>query len=174
MPHETKIRVCTETEKRKAEIFNKIDDLLAAERWNEASIQLQYLYRNAPSVRTQVQRKLAKLYLELKNYQKCLTYLQDLIPTSNTFINKMIIECLLQLNNKEQALLHLARAPIVPIKKRDLFFLIFPELKNEFSSDKAKQLLDPQVTLRCPLCTQFLFFTENKLRCLFCKIGVQS
>ena len=168
MPRQTKIRVCTETEKRKAELFNKIDDLLAEERWNEASNQLQYLYRNAPSVRPQVQRKLARLHLELKNYQKCLTYLQEFIPTSDIYINRMVIECLLQLKNKDQALLQLASAPLPSTIKRDLFFLIFPEIqeKKMFSSTKAN--LDSQVTLRCPICTQFLFFTENKPRCLFC------
>ncbi|MFX0206681.1 MAG: hypothetical protein ACFFDT_11910 [Candidatus Hodarchaeota archaeon] len=170
MPCQTKIRVCTETEKRKAEIFNKIDKLLAAERWNEASNQLQYLYRNAPSVRTQVQRKLVRLYLELKNYQKSLTYLQDLIPSTDTSINRMVIECLLQLNNEDQALLHLARAPLPSIKKRDLFFLIFPELQEIHHLNKM-DLVDSQVTLRCPRCTQFLFFVNNKPKCLFCEIA---
>jgi hypothetical protein len=110
------------------------------------------------------------LYLELKNYQKCLTYLQALIPTTDTYINRMVIECLLQLKNNDQALLQLARAPLPTKIKRDLFFLIFPELQDEFSSNKA-ELLNPQVLLRCPRCTQFLFFTDNKPRCLFCKTG---
>jgi hypothetical protein len=164
MPNQNKIKVCTETEKKKAEIFNKIDDLLEAGYWSEALVQLQYLYRNAPSVRTHIQRKLACLHWELKNYQKCLTYLQDLIPTPDTLINRMVIECLLQLNIKDQALLHLARAPLSPLKKRDLFFLFFPELYEDYSSPRV-----PQVILRCPVCTRFLFFTDNKPRCLFCE-----
>ena len=167
MPHPTKIRVCTETEKRKAEIFNKIDDLIQTGGVNEALDYLYYLYRNAPSVRAHVQRKLAQCYYELKNFQKCLTYLQDLIPTSDTFINRMVIESLLQLDKKDLALFHLARAPMPPAKKRELFFLIFPELQEEYSVNRG-EYKSSQVTIRCPECTQLLFFIKNKPKCLFC------
>ena len=169
MPRPTKIRVCTETEKRKAEMFNKIDDLIQTGELNEALDYLHYLYRNAPSVRAHVQRKLAQCYYELKNSPKCLIHIQDLIPSSDTLINKMVIESLLRLDKKNLALFHLARAPIPTIKKRELFFLIFPEFKEEYSVNKGEQK-SSQVIIRCPICTKFLFFINNKPECLFCKI----
>jgi len=164
MPRPTKIRVCSETEKRKAEIFNRIDDLIQTGALNEALDYLHYLYRNTPSVRTHVQRKFAQCYYELKNFQKCLTYLQDLIPTSDTFINQMVIESIIQLDKKDHALFHLARAPTPPTKKRELFFLIFPGLQEEYTLSK----MDSQVSVRCSKCTQLLFFIDNKPSCLFC------
>ncbi|UCG03399.1 MAG: hypothetical protein JSW11_05285 [Candidatus Heimdallarchaeota archaeon] len=166
MPRPIKTRVCSETEKRKAEIFNKIDELIQTGRWNEAASKLHYLYRNAPSVRQQVQRKLAWLYFETKNYYKSLTYLQELIPTTDNFINKMVIECLLKLDKKYHALFHLARLHLPPTKKRAFFFLIFPELQENLSN-KA-DLKDSQITIRCHNCTRFVFFTDNRPRCLFC------
>ncbi len=163
MPRPAKTRVCSETEKKKAEIFNHIDDFIMTGRWSEALENLQYLYRNAPSLRLQVQRKLAWLYFEMQNHQKSLTYLQKIIPTNDTFINRMVIECLLKLDKKNYAISHLARAPLPIPKKRELFFLIFPELKKEYTMKKF-----PQIAIRCPKCTRFLFFTQNQLRCLFC------
>ncbi|MFX1515740.1 MAG: hypothetical protein ACFFC6_05480 [Promethearchaeota archaeon] len=167
MPHPTKIRVCTETEKRKAEIFNKIDNLIQTRRWNEALDSLHYLHRNASSIRAPVQRKLAQCYFEMKNFQRCLSYLQDHIPTTDTSINNMIIECLLQMDKKKLAVFHLVRAPLPLKKKRDLFFLIYPELEEEVSSNQVLRK-EVQVTIRCPNCTRFLFFSNNRPKCLFC------
>ncbi len=167
MPRLSKTRVCTETDKKKAEIFNHIDDIIVSGRWSEALENLQYLYRNAPSQRAQVNRKLAWLYFEMKNYRKSLGYLQSIIPTNEVIINRMVIESLLQLDKKDQAILHLAKAPLKLTKKRKLLFIIFPELKGKFSITE-KSLRLPQITIRCPRCTQFLFFTQNKPKCLFC------
>ncbi|MFX0126075.1 MAG: tetratricopeptide repeat protein [Candidatus Hodarchaeota archaeon] len=167
MPRPVKTRVCSETEKRKAELFNCIDDLIITGRWSEASENLQYLYRTAPSVRTQVQRKLAWLYFEMKNHRQALAYLQDMLPTNEAFINRMVIESLLSLNKKDYAIFHLAKAPLTATKKQELFFIIFPELKNE-NNIKDVSLKFPQVTIRCPKCARFLFFTSKQPKCLFC------
>ena len=81
MPRPAKTRVCTETEKRKAEIFNNIDDLILTGCWDEALDKLGYLFRNAPSLRARVHRKLAYIHFEMKNYQKSLGHLHYIIPT---------------------------------------------------------------------------------------------
>lgn len=173
MPRPAKTRVCSETEKRKAEIFNHIDDLILTGRWSEASENLQYLYRNAPSLRTQVKRKLAWLNFEIKNYQKALAYLQDLIPTKEAFINRMVIKCLLRLDKKHHAIFHLAKTPLPPTTKQELFYLIFPELKKEYIKEDVKvPRLTHRVTIRCPKCTRFLFFAQNKPICLFCDSSI--
>ena len=138
---------------------------------HEALENLSYLYRNAPSVRTQVQRKFAWLYFEMKNYRKALTYLQDIIPTNEVFINRMVIESLLKLKKKDFAIYHLAKTPLPATKKQELFFLIFPELKNE-NFVKDVNLKFPQVTIRCSKCTRFLFFTLNQPKCLFCETPI--
>lgn len=167
MPRPPKIRVCTETDKKKAEIFNHIDELIITGRWSEAIDNLQYLFRNAASLRTQVHRKLAWLYFEMKNYRKSLAYLQKITPTPEVTINRMVIECLLQLDEKDRAVWHLAKAPLKLTEKRKLLDLIFPELKGENHLEKESLWL-PQITIRCSKCTRFLFFTQGQLKCLFC------
>lgn len=167
MPRPAKTRVCTETEKRKAEIFNNIDDLIFTGCWDEALDKLEYLFRNAPSLRARVHRKLAYIHFEMKNYQKSLGHLHYIIPTKEVFINRMIIECLLQLENKKRAIIHLANAPLKKSEKRKLLSLILPELKTTIE-DTTEELRMPQIALRCPTCTKFLFYTQNKFRCLFC------
>ncbi len=167
MPRPAKTRVCTDTEKRKAEIFNHIDDLILTGCLDEALDKLGYLFRNAPSLRTRVHRKLAHLYFEMKNYQKSLGHLKHIIPTREVFINRMIIECLLHLDIKKRAIIHLAKAPLKKSEKRKLLTLILPKL-NTTIEDTIEELRLPHIALRCPTCTKFLFYNQNKFICLFC------
>ncbi len=173
MPRSAKTRVGTETDKRKAEIFNHIDDLIINNRFSEALENLQYLFRNASSLRAQVHRKLAWLYLEMKNYRKALIYIQDLLPTNEVYLNKITIECLLQLDKKEQAIWHIAKAPLELVAKRQLLYIIFPELETA-TRKKEESISMPQITIRCPNCTRVLFFTQNRPTCLFCNLSITS
>lgn len=162
MPRSLKTRVCTETEKRKAEIFNKIDDLINKSRWNEALENLFYLHRNSPSLRLQINQKLAWLYYENNNPKKSLEFLEQLIPTKNFGINRMILENLIQLNERKRAIYHLAKAPLNSTEKKKLLSSIFPMDK------KATESLLGHLTIRCSKCTRFLFFINDQARCLFC------
>lgn len=167
MPRPAKTRVCTETEKRKAEILIHIDDLILTGCWDEALDKLGYLFRNAPSLRARGHRKLSHLHFEMKNYQISLGHLKHFIPTREVFINQMIIECLLQLDNKKRAIIHLAKAPLKNSEKRKLLTIILPELKTTIEGT-TKELMVPKIALRCPTCTKILFYTQNKFKCLFC------
>ncbi|MFW9903665.1 MAG: hypothetical protein ACFFFH_04990 [Candidatus Thorarchaeota archaeon] len=44
------------------------------------------------------------------------------------------------------------------------------ESKEDHPSNKM-EVVDSQVTLRCPRCTQFLFFINNKPKCVICEIA---
>lgn len=163
-----KTRVCSETDRKKAEIFNHIDDLILTNRWSEALKDLQYLLRNgAPNLRPHVHRKLAWLYFEMKNYKKSLAFLQFLLPSRKVHINRMLIRSLLYLDKKDQAVWYLAKAPLQLRYKRELLYLIFPDLKEELELRQSGLYLS-QITVRCPNCTQYLFFIQNNLKCLFC------
>ncbi|MHA2294341.1 MAG: tetratricopeptide repeat protein [Candidatus Hodarchaeales archaeon] len=167
MPHPSKIRVCTETEKKKAEIFNHIDDLIISARWQEALDYLQYLFRNAPGLQVQVNRKLAWLYYELKNDRKALSYFHRIIPSNDLAINRMVIECLVRIGEKNKAIWHIAKAPLTISRKRTLMTLIFPGDKKKLGSNIEK--LDFfQINIRCAKCTRFLYFIQDKSNCLFC------
>lgn len=170
MPRPAKIRVGTETDKRKAEIFNHIDDLIINSRFSEALENLNYLFRNAPSLGAQIHRKFAWLFFKMKNYKKSLIYLQQITPTNEVFLNRMAIESLLQLDMKEQAIWHLAKAPIDLTSKRQLLYLIFPELETKFQT-KIDNIPISQTTIRCHRCTRVLFFTKNRPICLFCDLS---
>ncbi|MFX0013245.1 MAG: tetratricopeptide repeat protein [Candidatus Hermodarchaeota archaeon] len=168
MPQSTKTKVCSETDNRKAEIFNHIDDLITRGFWDKALDDLQYLFRNAPSLRSQVHLKLAWLYYEMKNFYQALAHLQTMIPSREVYINRMIIDCLLKIDKKDVAIFHLARTPLKLPEKRNLFFLIFPELQESFNVKRSDHW-SSQINIRCPRCTQFLFFTQKRLKCLFCE-----
>ncbi|MFX0181884.1 MAG: hypothetical protein ACFE95_02280 [Candidatus Hodarchaeota archaeon] len=121
-----KIRVCTETEKRKAEIFNEIDDLIIKSRWKEALEKLFYLHRISPSLRLQINQKLTWLYYEANNPNKSLKFLEQLVPTKNFSINRIILENLILLNEEKKAIYHLAKAPLnCTEKKITLFNILF-------------------------------------------------
>jgi tetratricopeptide (TPR) repeat protein len=167
MPRPRKVRVCTETERKKAEIFNRIDEKIIEGDWNDALASLRYLFRNSPSLRSHVKQKLAWLYFQTKEYSKAIAYLQDLIPINDLMINRMIIECLLQLGEKKSAIWHLAKAPLKTEEKQRLMLLISPEMNKEFDS-RNESINISQITIRCPYCTKFLFFIEEKLKCLDC------
>ncbi|UCE14867.1 MAG: hypothetical protein JSV04_06710 [Candidatus Heimdallarchaeota archaeon] len=165
MPRPIKTRVCSETDKKNAEIFNHVDDLILTNRWNKALEDLQYLHRNGPpNLRPLVSKKLAWLYFEMKNYKKSLVFLQFLLPSYEVHINRMLILSLFYLDKKDQAVWHLARAPLQLSNKRELLYLIFPDLKKEFQRNPSGS----QISVRCPNCTQFLFFIKDKMKCLFC------
>ncbi|MFX0084082.1 MAG: tetratricopeptide repeat protein [Candidatus Hodarchaeota archaeon] len=167
MPQNKKFRVCTETEKKKAEMFNKIDEKISNGNWDEALANLKYLFRSSPSHRSQVKQKLALIYFQRKEYSKTIAYLQNYLPTNDLMINRMIIECLRQLGEKKQAILHIARAPLNIKEKQSLMLLISPKMDEENELRKLSNNIS-QITIRCPYCTKFLFFIEEKLKCLYC------
>lgn len=167
MPRPSKTRICTENEKKKAEIFNHIDDLIIKARWQEALDYLQYLFRNAPSLRMQVHRKLAWLYFEMKNDRKALSYLQTFIPSTDLVINRMVIECLVRIGEKNTAIWHLAKAPLTISRKRAFMTLISSGKKRK--SERRMNRMDSQrINIRCSKCTRFLYFIQDKANCLFC------
>ena len=167
MPRPSKTRICTENEKKKAEIFNHIDDLIIKARWQEALDYLQYLFRNAPSLRMQVHRKLAWLYFEMKNDRKALSYLQTFIPSNDLVINRMVIECLVRIGENNTAIWHLAKAPLTIFRKRTLMALISSG-ENRKSGSKTNRMDLCQINIRCSKCTRFLYFIQDKGNCLFC------
>ncbi len=169
MPQSKKFRVCTETEKKKAEIFNKIDEQINNGNWDDAFANLQYLFHNSPSLRRQVQQKLAWFYFQRKEYSKTIAYLQNFLPTNNLMINRMIIECLLQLGEKKRAIWYIAQAPLSIDKKQSLMLLISPKTNDESKLRKESTSIS-QIAIRCPFCTKFLFFIEEKLKCLDCDL----
>lgn len=173
MGRKRKIRVCTETERKKAELINNIDEkIINPQSWDEALSNLQYLFRNAPSIRTLVKQKLARLFYEMKDYQKSIIYLQDLIPATDRLINEMIISCLIRLGKKKYAIWHLAKSPLTTEEKKGIFknlsleTIIKTKQENVIVPNK-----DRSFSLRCPSCTRFLFYIhgEASYDCLFCK-----
>ncbi|MHA2074617.1 MAG: hypothetical protein ACW97X_08370 [Candidatus Hodarchaeales archaeon] len=173
MGRKRKIRICTETERRKAELINNIDEkIVNPQSWEEALSNLQYLFRNAPGIRALVKQKLALLYFEMKDYQKSIIYLQDLIPTTDRLINEMVISCLICLGKLEYAIWHLAKSPLTTDGKRGIFenLSLEPKIKTQQESVRGTYS-DRSFSLRCPSCTRFLFYfyNENRYECLFCK-----
>ncbi len=168
LPRVRKKRVCTETERKKAEIFNRIDEKLINGNWDEAITNLQYLFRNSPNLRALIKQKLAWVYFQMKEYSKVITYLQDLTPIDNLMINRMIIESLIHLGEEKSAIWQLAKAPLNIEEKRKLMLIISPKMKEEFELENDFMKTN-QIAIRCPHCTKFLFFTENRFTCFFCK-----
>lgn len=173
MGRKRKIRVCTETERRKAELINNIDQkIVDPQSWDEALSNLQYLFRNAPSIRALVKQKLALLYFEMKDYQKSIIYLQDLIPTTDRLINERIISCLIRLGKKEYAIWLLAKSPLTTEEKKGIFDNLSLETKIKTQQESViVTYSDLSFSLRCPSCTRLLFYLydENSYECLFCK-----
>ncbi len=173
MGRKRKTRVCTETERKKAELINNIDEkIINPQSWDEALLNLQYLFRNAPSIRALVKQKLAQLFFEMKDYQKSIIYLQDLIPTTDRLINEMVISCLIRLGKTEYAIWHLAKSPLTTEEKKGIFENL--SLENKMKTKQASIIAidsDRSFSLRCPSCTRFLFYIygENCYECLFCK-----
>ena len=80
----------------------------------------------------------------------------------------MVIKSLLNLDKKEQAIWYIAKAPLKLITKRQLLYLLFPELEAE-TRKKIDSIPRTQITIRCPNCTRVLFFAQNRPKCLFCE-----
>ncbi|MFX0150434.1 MAG: hypothetical protein ACFFAJ_06615 [Candidatus Hodarchaeota archaeon] len=162
MPRPPKTRACNETEKKKAEIFYQIDDLIISSRWDEALESLHYLYWNSLSIRSQIVQKFAWLYFEMKNPKKSLAFPEQLIPTENLVINRMILENLIQLNDRKRAIYQLSKTPLSTNEKKKLLNSIIGDKKR--NSDYFVN----QIAFRCSKCTRFLFFIRDQPRCLFC------
>ncbi|MFW9855028.1 MAG: hypothetical protein ACFFFG_08195 [Candidatus Thorarchaeota archaeon] len=156
-----KTQVANETDKKKAEFFNLADQYIDTAEWDKALEMLQYLYRTAPSLRTAVDFKLAKLYLAKGSSRSALKYLYPLLPTTDITIMRMTIESLLRVGKTQEALWQLAKAPLSRYEKESLFRLIMGEKNSQI-----KEWNHP--FMFCSRCFKLQFFINGVLQCLKC------
>ena len=160
MPRKARILVGNSTDRKKAELFNSIDDLVEKGYNQDAIEHLEYLYRTTPSLKKHIFLKIGKVYTKMVQPQKALFYLQKIIPNSSFEVNQLIVENLMIIN-KKQAIMFIARSGLPLYQKIRLlkkYGLITESLEN-----------NEPVNLQCLKCSSFLFFLNGKLTCLTCK-----
>lgn len=149
------------TDRKKADLFNSIEDLIKKGYIQDAIDHLEYLYRTTPSIKQTILLKFAKLYTQIAQPEKALLYLQKIIPTSDLQTNELIFENLIKLDKEHQAIMFIARSDLSINQKTIL-------LKNNGLLKEPSVLIQP-VILQCLKCNSFLFFLNNKLTCLTCR-----
>ena len=159
MARKKKIRICSETEKKKVELINHVDKLISTNRWNEAENILRYLYRTTPRFVPSINYKFSALYFKQKKYTQALVYLQQLIPTTDFRIYALLIPSLKAIGEERYALLELAKSPLSVQEKQNLFSKFFK--RNHLRSQ-------PVFNFRCSRCNNPLFLIEKKAICLEC------
>ncbi|MFW9779239.1 MAG: tetratricopeptide repeat protein [Candidatus Heimdallarchaeota archaeon] len=161
MSYRRKTQVASETDKRKAEWFNLADQYIETAEWDKALEMLQYLYRNAPSLRIAVNLKLAKLYLARGNSRSALKYLYPLLPSTDITVIRMLIESLLRVGNTQEAIWQLSKVPLSRYEKESLFRLIMEKQNGQI-------LESNHLFIYCSRCFKPQFFINGVLQCLKC------
>jgi tetratricopeptide (TPR) repeat protein len=164
-PRKKKVRVCSQTEKKKSELFNRTDSLVENQLWDQALNNLQYLLRNTPSFTPKIYLKIAEVYFNQKEYSEALSFLYKLIPSFDTKINDLTIKSLLLLEEYYHAVRLLACSPLRRVDKDRLYQKHFKTDSLKMSEYKNIQ----EITIRCSKCGTYLFFQNRKIFCPECQ-----
>ena len=165
MPRTKKLKLCTQAEKYKSELFNHVDLLIEKELWDQALSDLHYLLRNAPSLRLKIYSKIASIHFHQKEYLESLNFLYKILPSVDVNINELAIKIHLLLKDKYHATSLLAFSPLKQRDKEKLFVKFFGSDPRIVGRNNYSQ----EISIRCPKCGTFLFYYLKEFFCPGCQ-----